>query len=152
MIASACRDAVMYVRSGTMKSVLRYDLSGAVHVARATDDAIEYLLVSLDNLTRTTLVLDFPGPDVRQTSLSIHGRLAGPLVCSWVRAFGDEMEFERWLLGPGGGAAEIRVRVWGEDTVLPGRFAVSGDAVRLHLRRCLEGEDLEEYGPWEDAF
>ena len=135
-----------------MKSVMRYDESGGSHDAPATVDAVEAALAKLDNLTRTSIVVEIEAPDASQTLLSFHGHVAGPLVCSWVRMTADGPEFERWLLGSSVAADKIGVRVWGVDTKLPARFAVSAEAARSRVSNLLAGEDLEQHGPWEDTL
>ncbi len=135
-----------------MKTVLRYDESGVSHDAFATVDAVEAALAKLDNVTCTSIVVEIEAPDTGQTLLSIHGHVDGPLVCCWIRMTADGPDFERWLLGQSAAADKIGVRVWGVDTKLRARFAVSAEAVRLRVRSLLAGEDLEQHGPWEDML
>jgi hypothetical protein len=135
-----------------MRPVLRYDESGTVHDELATVDAVEAALSRLDNVTRTSLVVEVGEADAHQTIVSLHGHVAGPLVCSWVKRTADDVEFERWLRGPSAADGKIKVRVWGVDSLLPARFAVSAEAAALRVRSFLAGEDLGQCGPWEDAL
>lgn len=135
-----------------MKSILRYDQSGNAHEEPATVDAVEAALLHLDNAKRTTIIVEVGELEDHQTVLTIHGHIAGPLVCCWMRQTAYDSEFQRWLLAPGVADGEINVRVWGADTPLPARFVVSAAAVRARIRSLLAGEDLGQHGPWEDTL